>query len=163
MSGFVRFMLWIVVLLGLSGCGGKELPRYRGVQYAATSVAIPTFQADQLPVTCQVFAHLLVWLPAGENGLHIARAVEEEARTRGADRIFIGASRVAEKDQGLTFVYYGPEKAYNSRDKWCGWRFGYQDWARQGDWVPFGYTEWGNENAVFESPMVMQAAFLRCR
>ena len=158
-----RYLLCYVMFLVLvSGCGGKEKPVYQGLQYPATGKVIPRFQADQVPVSCRVFAHLLVWLPTGSNGQYIARAIEEEARSKGAEMVLLGGTRQAEDDRGLEFTYYGPSHEYICRDKWCGWKFGYQDWSQQGKWVSFGFNEWGNDAARFATPLVVQAAFLRC-
>ena len=160
----VRSLLCVVALLFLVvGCGDKEAPMYQGVQYPATSTVIPSFQADQVPVSCSVFAHLLAWQPAGVNGQTIARTIEQEARRRGADMVLLGGTREAEEDKGLEFVYYGPANEYKCRDKWCGWKFGYADWARQGKWVSFGFKEWGNSDATYATPLVIQAAFLKCQ
>ncbi len=155
--------LFLTVLVLAAGCGGKDTTAYRGEKYPATAKVIPTFQPGQVPVSCRVFAHLLVWLPRDSNGKTIADAVEQEARAHGADRLLLGGTRQAEDDNGLDFVYYGPDLAYNCSDKWCGWKFGYEDWSEQGDWVSLGYKEWGNANVSFDVPLLMQAAFLRCQ
>jgi len=163
MGGYGRSLLCVVAMLFLvAGCGGKETPTYLGGQYPTTTKVIPSFQADQIPVSCSVFSHLFVWQPAGSNGQTIAMTIEQEARSRGADMVLLGGTRQAEKDRGLAFVCYGPATEYKCRDKWCGWKFGYQDWAKQGEWVSFGFKEWGNSIASYATPLVIQAAFLKC-
>lgn len=164
MERFLRFaVLAITVLVLLAGCGGKGNTGYTGEKYSPTTKVIPTFQPTQVPVNCKVFSQMLVWQPAGANGKTIAQAVEKEARAHGADMVLIGESRQAEDDKGLEFVYYGPDREYKCRDKWCGWKFGYETWSEQGDWVTLGYKEWGNDGISFDVPLVMQAAFLRCQ
>lgn len=155
--------LALTVIFLVSSCGGKDSTAYRGEKYTATTKVIPSFQPDQVPVSCRVFSHLLVWLPQGSNSKTITLAVEKEARAHGADMLLIGGSRQAEDDNGLEFIYYGPEKEYKCRDKWHGWKFGYDVWGEQGDWVNLGYKEWDNEGVSFNFPIVMQAAFLRCQ
>ncbi len=158
-----RFLMCCVtVLFFLTGCGDKEIPQYTGVHYPATDTVIPGFQVHQIPVSCRVFAHLLVWLPAGMNGQQIARSVEKEAKSRGAEMVLLGESRQAGDDRGLQFVYYGPAEEYACRDNWCGWKFGFEEWGRLGNWFTLGYREWGNTKVVLPVPVVMQAAFLRC-
>ena len=155
--------LVLTVICFVAGCGGKDSTAHRGEKYPATTTIIPTFQPNQVPVSCRVFSHLFVWLPGGSNGKTIALAVENEAKAHGADMLLIGGSRQAEDDNGLDFIYYGPEKEYKCRDKWCGWKFGYDVWSEQGDWVNLGYKEWGNGGVSFDFPIIMQAAFLRCQ
>ena len=155
--------LALTVIFLVSGCGGKDNTAYKGEKYPATSKVIPSFQPEQVPVSCRVFSHLLVWLPQDSNGKTITLAIEKEARAHGADMLLIGGSRQAEDDNGLEFIYYGPEKEYKCRDKWHGWKFGYDVWGEQGDWVNLGYKEWGNGAVSFNFPIVMQAAFLRCQ
>ena len=146
-----------------AGCGGKDSTGYRGASYSPTTSVIPTFQPNKVPVSCRVFAHLLVRLPENSNGKTIAQAVEKEAREHGADMLLIGGSRQAEDDEGLQFIYYGPKEQYLCREKWCGWKFGYEIWADQGEWVNLGFKEWGNGGVSFDYPIVLQAAFLRCQ
>ncbi len=164
MEKLLRFVVVaIMVLVFTAGCGGKGDSGYKGEKYSPTTKVIPTFQPGQVPVNCRVFSHMFVWQPAGSNGQTIMQAVEKEARAHGADMVLIGTSRQAEDDNGLEFVYYGPDQEYKCHDKWCGWKFGYETWSEQGDWVTLGYKEWGNIGVTFDVPLVMQAAFLRCQ
>ena len=155
--------LLLTVLLLVAGCGGKDTTAYKGAKYPPTTKVIPAFQPSQVPVSCRVFSHLLVWLPRDSNGTTIAQAVVKEAKAHGADMLLIGGSRQTEDDKGPEFVYYGPGQEYKCNDKWCGWKFGYDVWADQGDWVTLGYKEWGNGDVTFDFPIVLQAAFLRCQ
>jgi hypothetical protein len=180
----IRTAALLAALPLLGGCGIKEraeaaweripsaweeMPflskenRPTGAVYPPSLQAEPIFQADQVPAACKVFAHLLIWIPAEANGRGIAKVTAQEAMRWGADMMLIGRSRKADKDRGLEFVYYGPEQPYSCRDSWRGWRFGYEDWVNQGGWVTLGYDEWGQSEAWFNGPLVMQAAFLRCQ
>jgi coenzyme F420-reducing hydrogenase delta subunit len=158
-----RTALVLSVLFFVVSCGGTDTTAYKGAKYPPTTTVIPAFQPDQVPVNCKVFAQMLVWLPAQSTGKTIARAIEQEARAHGADMVLIGGSRQAEDDKGISFIYYGPRQQYKCRDKWCGWKYGYDVWADQGQWLSLGYGEWGNGDAVFDVPLVIQVAFLRCQ
>lgn len=136
---------------------------YKGIRYPASDKVVPTFQDKQVPVSCRVFAHVLVHIPEASTGQSIARTVEAEAMTRGADMLLIGGARQAADNQGPAFSYYGPAQPYKCRDNWSGWKFAYDEWVNQGDWVAMGYDEWGNPAARFTPPLVIQAAFLRCQ
>jgi hypothetical protein len=140
----------------------KKTKGYQGITYFPTEKVVPTFQAQQVPVTCRVFAHLLVHIPEAFTGQEIAQAVEAEAMERGADMLLIGGTRRANNNQGPAFSYYGPTHPYKCRDHWNGWKFAYDDLVNQGEWVTMGYDEWGNQKAHFNSPLIIQAAFLRC-
>ena len=188
MKGEISRMLVLLAALPLlAGCGVKERAEavwdktvpavlekvpfmYKeskptGVTYPANSTGQvqAIFAVEQAPVACKVFAHLLIWTPAGANGRGLANVVEKEGRRYGADMILLGRSRNAKADEGMAFVYYGPDQPYSCRDRWSGWKFGYADWVNQGDWASVGYEEWGKRAIWFDAPMVMQAAFLRCQ
>ncbi len=177
-SRISKIFLLLAVLPLLFGCGIKKraeavwekMPSWNkqsryptGITYPPTSKEKTIFKADQALPNCKVFAHLLIWTPAGANGLSIAQAAEKEAAFHGADMLLIGRSRFAKDDKGLRFIYYGPEQPYSCRDNWEGWKFGYEDWINQGNWVSMGYAEWSNADARFNFPVVIQAAFLRCQ
>jgi hypothetical protein len=134
-----------------------------GAAYPPAQQIRTIFRADQARPGCAVFAHLLIWIPAGSSGRGIAKTVEQEAMRWGADLLLIGRSRQAAKDKGLDFIYYGPEQPYDCREQWGGWKFGYSDWVSQGGWVSLGYDEWGRSETWFNVPLTVQAAFLRCQ
>ena len=160
----LRFPLLVfTLLLIMAGCSSKDIPAYHGRQYPASNTVIPVFQAGQVPVSCRVFSQMLVWLPENSTGKSIAQAIEQEAISRGADVLLIGKSREASDDEGLLFTYYETAKEENCREQWPGWKFGYDVWSQQGDWVSFGYNEWGNADIQFNTPIILQAAFLRCQ
>ena len=140
----------------------KKTNGYTGIEFPASEKAVPAFQAQQVPVSCRVFAHLLVHIPEGYTGKTLARTVEAEAMKRGADMLLIGGTRQASDNQEPAFSYYGPAQPYKCRDHWSGWKFAYDEWVEQGEWVSMGYNEWGNPDSRFSAPLLMQAAFLRC-
>ncbi|MGB5685287.1 MAG: hypothetical protein WBM35_05720 [Candidatus Electrothrix sp.] len=191
LNNFFPLLAGVVVLLLLSGCAetrqelwndvtalkddlrddlkdglkvwGKT-KSYKGINYPASDKVVLTFQDQQVPVSCRVFAHILVHIPEGSTGKVLARAIEAEAMTRGADMLLIGGTRQAKDDQGPApdFSYYGPAHPYKCRDNWSGWKFAYEKWVNQGEWVAMGYNEWGNPDTRFNAPLIIQAAFLRC-
>jgi len=159
-------LLACATLLLLAGCGGSETDTEKTGRlptYPPTTRVQAIFQPKQADPGCRVFAQLLVTIPAHVNGAEIKDRVEKEARSRGADMILVGESRQMEDDEGFTFAYYGPGKEYLCTEKWCGWKYGYDAWEEQGPFVGLGYPEWGNANVNFDSPVMLQAAFLRCR
>lgn len=155
----------IFTLFLLAGCGDKEtdLTAYKGPIYPATTSLQYIFQAGQAAPSCRVFAELLVSLPAEVSGEIMRQKLEGEAQSHGADMVLIGQSRQMEDDEGFTFVYYGPQKEYLCNEKWCGWKYGYDTWEEQGDFVNIGFQEWGNKNVQFDYPVMLQAVFLRCQ
>ncbi len=156
-------ILSLAMLVLLSSCGGKKTVAYTGKSYPPTEKVGYAFLASQVPPTCRVFAQILVTLPPDSTGRTIRDSITDEARMRGADIILIGQSRQMKEDEGLNFVYYGPEQEYLCNEKWCGWKYGYDAWEKQGDWVNIGFKEWGNARIRFDYPIMMQVAFLRCR
>jgi hypothetical protein len=159
------FILILFTLLLLAGCGGTDTDpaAFKGQSYPPTTRIEYIFQAGQAPPGCRVFAELLVTLPAGLHGKIIQEKFENEAKARGTDVVLLGQSRQMKDDEGLTFIYYGPEKEYLCNDKWCGWKYGYDVWEEQGDFVSIGFKEWGNQNVQFDFPVMLEAAFLRCQ
>jgi hypothetical protein len=120
------------------------------------------FQPDQVPPQCRVFAHILADMPTGLSGPEVRQQVVQEAKMRGADIILIGQSRQSDDDLEPDFHYYGPGQEYNCRDSWCGWKYGFDHWNDQGDWVNIGFKEWNSDDVFHDYPFVLQAAFLRC-
>ncbi len=80
-----------------------------------------------------------------------------------ADMLLIGETRQAKENNGPAFSYYGPVQPYKCRDQWSGWKFAYDEWVEQGEWISMGYDEWGNAGVRFSSPLIIQVAFLRCQ
>lgn len=147
----------------LVGLGGDTRAEYSGPMYPATSKIAIAFQPTQVNRSCRVFAETLVQLPANFTGKDVENAVLGEAGKRGADQVLIGRSRQGEDDIGPQFLYFGPAHEYLCAEQCGGWKFGYDLWEKQGEWVTLGYSEWGKAEARFETPLVMQLALLRCQ
>lgn len=171
MSKFVQLTTAAMILAAVSGCGvqkyvgleGDDRTVYSGPMYPATSKIAIAFQPAQVGKSCRVFAEALAQFPANATGKDIESAVLGEAGKRGAEQVLIGRSRQAEDDEGLQFLYFGPTHEYLCADQCGGWRFGYEFWEKQGEWVSLGYGQWGKSEARFESPLVMQLVMLRCQ
>lgn len=164
MKGYAKILA--VCLAGCffaAGCARKESNPYLGPVYPATSEVTAVFQPTQAPRQCVVFAELLVRLPGEMTGQAIRDAVQAEAQKRGADKVLIGQSRQSQDDEGLGFLYYGPEREYLCNEQWHGWKFGYSEWSKQQDWVNIGFEEWGNQKVFYGHPIMMQVAFLKCQ
>ena len=155
----------IFAIFLLAGCGGKDtdVTAFKGKTYPPTTKTDYIFQARQAAPSCRVFAELLVTLPTGMHGELMRQRLDSEAQSHGADMVLIGQSRQMEDDEEFTFVYYGPQQEYICNEKWCGWKYGYDAWEEQGDFVNIGFKEWGNKNVQFDYPVMLQAAFLRCQ
>jgi hypothetical protein len=160
-SSFLIFLLLAIFIV--ASCAKNENTIYYGPVYQQTDKVAIAFLPEQVAENCFVFAHLLITIPAGKNGLEIAEIVTAEAQLRGADTILIGQSRKSEKDAVLTIRYFGPTQEYLCRENWCGWKFGYDVWEKQGNWVDVGYTEWNNNTRLYEHSITLQIAFLRCK
>jgi hypothetical protein len=153
------------------GCGAKDLVGlgeadrtvYGGPVYPATSKIATAFQPGQVSPSCRVFAEVLVQMPADLSGQDIQKALLAEAGKRGADQVLVGQTRRSQDDEGLRFLYYGPKNEYLCADQCGGWKFGYDFWEKQGEWVSVGYGEWGKADTRFEFPLVTQLAMLRCK
>jgi hypothetical protein len=155
-----------IVITGalLVSCAKHEIPGYSGPVYSPTKAVKPVFQISQAGDGCLVFSHLLVTVPADTGGQDIARTITEEARARGADVVAIGQCRRGSDDLEPGIRYYGPEQAYPCKDdKWCGWKFGFDEWEKQGEWVGFGYNDWNNPSFSYPYPITLKAALLKCR
>ncbi len=158
----LQLFLPMVYLLGLLACGGPDWTQYTGPEYPPTKMIATTFQPNQVGPSCKVFAELLVRLPADLSGKEIRDIILSEAGARGANQVMIGQARTSEDDDGVEFLYYGPEQEYPCPLEWHGWKFGYALWEKQKEWVNLGYNEWGSTDTRFDRPLVVQAVFLRC-
>jgi len=165
----------MTALLILAGCGVKgkvkqmvglgapEPTGYTGTVYPATQTVTVAFQLTQVDRSCRVFAESLVQFPANSSGKDLETAVLTEAKARGANQVLLGQARQGKDDNGQRFLYYGPIYEYLCTDQCGGWKFGFEFWEQQGEWVSVGYKEWGKPGAVFEMPLVMQMLMLRCQ
>ena len=90
--------------------------------------------------------------------------LDREAKAHGADLVLLGqARRMKDDDPGVTFAYFGSGREYRCNDQWCGWKYSFDAWDRQGEFVGIGLGQWGNRNVSFPYPVMLQAAFLRCQ
>ena len=163
MINALQRIVFTLVSLGLCACSGKDLTTYTGTAYPPSTSVETVFLASQVPKSCRVFAEVLVLMPANLSGKDIESTVFAEAGKRGADMVMIGQSRQYEDNDPVEFLYYGPPREYSFAEQWSGWRFGYDLWEKQGDWLNIGYGELGNSTTRFDTPVIMQVAMLKCR
>ncbi|MCP3890028.1 MAG: hypothetical protein GY702_14330 [Desulfobulbaceae bacterium] len=156
-------VVFVAVSCLLAGCGDKDPEAYSGQSYPPTNKIVTAFQYTQVPGPCRVFAELLVEIPANLSGKEIQQIIYTEAGNKGADLVLIGQSRQRDDDNETNFIYFGPKAEYLCSTNWCGWKFGFDEWEDQGEWVDIGMSEWGNQNIRIEPPLLMQVAFMRCR
>lgn len=175
MSRTIGSLLIAVALIVLSGCGvtnkvtdmvglgGEDRTVYSGPVYPAVTATKVAFQPAQVDRACRVFAESLVLFPANVSGKEVQDSLLAEAGKRGADQVLVGRTRLSKNDQGLKFLYYGPKHEYLCTDQCGSWKYGYDLWEKQGDWISVGYREWGNPGVVFDVPLIMQVVMLRCQ
>lgn len=132
------------------------------IQYPPTEQVTPIFQIGQAPESCRVFSHLFANMPAKMSTVDFAEKVMGEARANGADMLLLGQSRQCRDDSLPAYSYFGPAHEYRVTD-WTGWSFGSEKWGEQGSWANIGYDEWTKNDVYYDYPVIMQAAFLRCR
>ena len=162
MHAATRMLLLAALAALLAGCGGPDRTVYTGTVHPPTDRVAKVFQPAQVDRACRVFAKLLVQLPADLTGQEIENILLAEAGQRGADLMLIGQSRQGTVN-ATRFLYYGPEREYPFAERWRGWKFGYEVWEKQGDWVSIGYNELGRAEVRYDVPLIMQVAMLRCR
>jgi len=160
-----NFLGFCCLLLLLSACASSqnEEAAFKGINYPPTSQVRYIFQPGQADPACRIFAQALVSFPAGTNGAAMRQQLGDEAKKHGAEMVLIGQSRQMEEANEMQFIYYGPNKEYLCNTQWCGWKFGYDIWDEQGNYVNIGYKEWGNSTVQFAFPVLLQAAYLRCQ
>ena len=158
-----KALIAFTLALLLSACSGTvETATYTGPQYPETVQVEVLFQPEQVQPSCRVFAELFAFYPAQSSGQSIAAALTEEARARGAEVLLVGQSREASGDAGASMRYFGPPREYAMDRGWSNWSSGYSIWKKQGRWVNLGLGEWGKEEVLYEMPLAVQAALLRC-
>lgn len=162
MQALAPFLAFMLLLLG--GCADTTPPAaYQGPQYPESARVEVLFQPGQIAPSCRVFAELLAFYPADVSAQTIAAVLTGEARVRGAQILLIGQSREAAEDEDEPhFLYLGPAREYAMDRGWSNWSSGYSVWKKQGDWLNLGHSEWGREDVLYQRPLAVQAAMLRC-
>jgi hypothetical protein len=156
--------LFQCLLLGLllAGCASKP-PAYQGLAFPPTNSAAVAFQEKDVPAQCKAFAHIIVTTPAGVSGARIGQGIADFAKAKGADLILAGQSRKI-KGSGshdFQFISYGPKQEYLFSKGWLGWKFGLDDWEKNGGITGFGYNNW-SDSALYDFSQSIQIVLLRC-
>ncbi|MDH3346661.1 MAG: hypothetical protein OEM02_00980 [Desulfobulbaceae bacterium] len=148
----------------LSGCSKPDYSLYHGTVYPPTKGVKVSFQPGKVDHGCMVFAHTVFTIPGPVTGQEISSKVSAEARAKGANMLLVGMSRKGnDEDVDYRVDYFGPDHDYLCADGWCGWKYGFEVLEKQQGWLSVGYGEWGNAEVFYAEPIIIQAAFLRCR
>ncbi len=156
------FFVFILIFF-LSACTSSEVV-YEGIKHPQTDSVQVSFEESSIPDDCSAFAHLLLNTKMHSNGEEIAHIIQEEAKSKGANRILIGMSREVMDEELETdrFDYYGPDYSYTFHRAWLGWKFGFDEWNEGDRLVGLGANVWGDSSITFRQTLLVQAVFLRC-
>jgi hypothetical protein len=122
-----------------------------------------SFVETEVAADCEVFAHLIISVPATYTADHIRQSIERFGADHGADLILLGLARqAADTPETPGFALYGPQTPYSFRQAWPGWKFGFNDWHKGGPLLDFGITHLSGSQAPFTVPISIQAALLSC-
>lgn len=155
-------VLAVVLCLGLSSCSSLESRRLPHVLPAIDRARI-TFLEKNLPEDCEVFAHLIISIPAALPADQIRQSIEQFAAGSGGDLVLFGLTRQSTTSPAaVSFRFYGPTTPYSFKQKWVGWKFGFSDWNKGGPLVDLGSNHLIGPDAPFTSPIDTQAVLLSC-
>ncbi|BDD89473.1 hypothetical protein DPPLL_38380 [Desulfofustis limnaeus] len=112
---------------------------------------------------CEVFAHLIISVPATYTADQIRQSIEQFGADHGADLVLLGLARqAADAPETLDVVFYGPRAPYSFRQAWPGWKFGFTDWNKGGPLLDYGVNHLSGSQAPFTVPISIQAVLLSC-
>jgi hypothetical protein len=154
----IATLLW----LPLVSCSTQKAETLTTVMPATSSIEI-TLNERSIPDTCDVFAHLIITVPAGVSASSLKNSIEQYGMENGADFVLIGMTRESsDTPERVTFHPYGPKSPYSFKKRWLGWTFGFSDWNKGGDLVDFGHDRMTGDEPVFDQPVDGQALLLSC-
>ncbi len=161
-----RFFLTSIIITGflLSGCAqsgttGKTL------SYPKTNSVLVTFQEEKVPPQCKVFSQRLVATPMQVTGKQIQEVIIDNAKSYGADMLFLGLARENSDLEAETYTFssYGPKSAYSFQKRWNGWKYGFGDWNDGGEIISFGFSGWDNDTSPINHSLLIRVVYLTCQ
>jgi len=157
----LRFAV-LLCFLGLTSCASRN-PNVPTHVLPATDSARITFEQQQVPDDCTVFAHLLITVPPALAADQMRQSIRQLGADHGADLVLLGLSRQSTlSPETVTFRAYGPQTPYSFAERWAGWKFGFTDWNKGGPLVDFGLNHLSGDEAAFTTPVDIQAVLLSC-
>ncbi len=152
----------LLCFLGLTSCASRT-PSAPVHALPATDNARITLEGRQIPDDCTVFTHLLVTVSPAVAADQTRQSIQQFGADHGADLILLGLARQSGlSPDTLTFRTYGPQTPYPFATGWAGWKFGFSDWNKGGPLVDFGLNHLSGGEAVFTTPVDIQAVLLSC-
>ena len=156
-------LVWAISIPLLASCADKA-PQKPAVSLPATASVELTLDESRIPGNCNVFAHLIISIPAKKPIGEVTKGVKRYGMEHGADFILVGLTRESgDESESLMFQTYGPEAPYSFKNRWLGWKFGFSDWNSGGPLVDYGHDRMtGDMDPLFDIPVDAQAVLLTC-
>lgn len=149
--------------IGLSSCSTGPTPLAPPHSRPAVNTPQLSFVETEVAADCEVFAHLIISVPATYTADQIRQSIDQFGAGHGAELILLGLARQAAKAlDSPDFASYGPQTPYSFRQAWPGWKFGFTEWNKGGPLLDFGVNHLSGNQAPFTVPISIQAALLSC-
>jgi len=151
------------IWLTLVSCSAQQQEESLATVMPATSSVEIILDEKAIPDSCDVFAQLIISVPASISAEELKQRIEQYGMRNGADYILIGMIRESSEDpENVIFRTYGPKTPYSFKTRWIGWKFGFSDWNSGGPLVDFGYNRLAGSKPAFDVPVDGQALLLAC-
>lgn len=153
----------VILLLTLASCSAQQQEESLTIVMPATTSVEITLDKKRIPDTCDVFAQLIITVPAGISATDLKQSIEQYGMRNGADFVLIGMTRESNEDpESVIFKSYGPKTPYSFKKRWLGWKFGFSDWNSGGSLVDFGHNRLEGNKPAFDGAVDGQALLLSC-
>jgi len=160
---FLPAVIAATLWLTLVSCSTQQQEESLTTVMPATSSVEITLDKKRIPDTCDVFAQLIITVPAGISATDLKQSIEQYAMRNGADFVLIGMIRESsEAPEMVMFRSYGPRTPYSFKNRWLGWKFGFSDWNSGGSLVDFGHNRLEGNMPAFDVAVDGQALLLSC-
>lgn len=162
-SRFYLFVITTLISFTISSCATEQSHTIANLLPAVSHTEI-TFDEKQIPEQCNVFAHLIISVPAGLSEADVKADVSQYAMDNGADYVLVGMTRESANDpETVIFRFYGPAQPYSFKKHWTGWKFGFKDWNSGGPLVDYGHDRMNGTKPAFDIPVDALAVLLTCQ